>query len=459
VPCARRTATDRAACGPASTPSGHRTRSTSTCGRSSTLRWPGRGRWGLGRRLDDGTVPDLPGPPEVVRGDTGGCPLMPEHRRRRPVAALPNHAIEEMGEREMPVSILYPFSYRFCGKYGGEPAGLRRRSPIPMENLQPPPSTPGHTRRLIPDNWAVTDRLYRWVGHRHSGPALRDEEGGKRRLPGVGKCEHYAYAWYPEGSGKARAPVVYSVRPAPAESFPRSPFAHQLVAADGAAMRGIPGFLGRHDAQARDAKLDGPCHWEPGLHLPEPSLPEDSKPGFPVRVTGTEEALSRPTLRVPATAKPVLRVQGELAPWNQGRFPPGNERGRPACPLHVVRTPRWPRTSAGLPGCAAGSSRPGRGGLMEGAPKELAWPGAVSIQVRPYINDQFQISRGGPWLPGPVRPSSRVRSARRTPGNTLAASGRSPGFHTHAYSGSRSKNPCDFSSPVIKFTRNIRVWP
>lgn len=43
----------------------------------------------------------------------------------------------------------------------------------------------------------------------------------------------------------------------------------ELVALDGTAIRGILGFLGRHDAQAKEVKLDMPSHWEPGLYIPD----------------------------------------------------------------------------------------------------------------------------------------------------------------------------------------------
>lgn len=260
-----------------------------------------------------------------------------------------------------------------------------------MENLQPLMSTPGHARRLNPDNWEVMDRLYRWVGHQYFGPVLRDEERWKRRLQGVGKREHYAYAWYPEGSGEARAYVVYSFRSAPGESFPRSMFVHELVAVDGAAMRGILGFLGRHDAQARDVKLDMPFHWEPGLYIPDPSFPQELKPGFMVRVVDVEKALTRPTLRAQVTGKLVLRVQDELAPWNHGCF--RLETGGDG--LLATRTSSEHqvamdiRTLAQVCSGFVTARQGAAAGLMEGAPKELAWLDAVFGQVRPHINDHF----------------------------------------------------------------------
>jgi len=68
-------------------------------------------------------------------GGVGGVATQPEHRHRHHVARLLDLALRRMRERDIPVSMLYPFKYAFYRKYGWEHAGDSLRLILPMRSL------------------------------------------------------------------------------------------------------------------------------------------------------------------------------------------------------------------------------------------------------------------------------------------------------------------------------------
>jgi predicted acetyltransferase len=183
----------------------------------------------------------------VPVGGLAAVAVAPEARQSGVAAALIRRHVDELRERRMPWSFLYPFSPRFYAKHGWAPAARQLRWRLRPEAL-PRSRTP--VRRVALDDAAdraAVQACYERHCVRTSGSLSRTADQLGWQHDGrfvVGVPGPHGLAGY----------LVYDFRaPTPR---PQRLVVHEWIADDGAAERALLGFLAAQRDQADEITID-----------------------------------------------------------------------------------------------------------------------------------------------------------------------------------------------------------
>jgi predicted acetyltransferase len=185
----------------------------------------------------------------VPVGGLAGVAVAPEARQTGVAAMLIRRHLEELAERRMPWSFLYPFSPKFYAKQGWAPAARQLRWRVRPEAL-PRARDRVALRRLALDDAAdraAAQACYERHCARTSGSLSRTAE---------------QLGWQHEGRFVVGVPgpqglagyLVYEIRAASAR--PQLLVVHEWIADDGGAERALLGFLATQRDQADEVTID-----------------------------------------------------------------------------------------------------------------------------------------------------------------------------------------------------------
>jgi len=279
--------------------------------------------------------------PSTVRGagvslaGLSGVASPPESRRRGYVDRLMADSLEEYHDRGCEFTVLWPFERSFYARYGYATANAIARLSCPVEALSfaadrdprvsatDPDRVPGEFRRVLEDDWAALDSVYRDHAAPYALSLDRDEDWWRERVFGAWGTDPYVYAC--ERDGEVRGYVSYTIEDDHDENGDGRTFRmRDLAWTDYDAFLDLLRFAYYHDSQVDRVRLFG----DPAGALrdvldliPSPGDEVDLtvRPGPMVRVVDVERALS--TVNYPdCDERFVLSVSDPVVDRNDGRF-------------------------------------------------------------------------------------------------------------------------------------------
>jgi predicted acetyltransferase len=263
----------------------------------------------------------------------------PLHRRKGHAAAMLRYSLATMRERGQVISGLstpHPALYR---RYGWEIAADARAycfKPKDFRSMARPRQR-GRFRMLKTTDWQELDPIHRAYAQRHNGPFLRGEGWWRDYvLETPWRPAHDIVVWQSD-SGESEGYAVYQ-QPSTGPDAGKV-VVLELVTLSGDAYLNLHLYFAGHDIN-REILL-----WA-SRQDPLPVLLEDAekleiKEGFTVmlRVIDFEAAMRwRRAAREDDVCEVVLRIEDELAPWNDGTWRAGIAEGR----THAARVDEEP---------------------------------------------------------------------------------------------------------------------
>lgn len=253
----------------------------------------------------------------------------PEHRRRGNVGRMLGESLAEHRERDVDVSVLWPFEYSFYARYGWATASRYRRFTVPPEQLgfvddliategNDADGGAGTFRRLGEDDYPAVRPVFDAMANRYALTMDRTEEWWRERTLRGWKADPFVYGW--ERDGELRAICAYTFGDAN-DGDDTVLRVSDAAFVDDEAWFQLLRFFRNHDSQVAEVVLDAPPD------APLPDLVEDPRAatcevrtGPMVRlvdVAGAFEALD-PDPAVDATFS--IAVEDPLAEWNDVAF-------------------------------------------------------------------------------------------------------------------------------------------
>lgn len=297
---------------------------------------------------------------EGVRLPMGGIASvasLPENRRSGLVGQLLGRLVQEMKEREMPLSALFPFQQAFYRRFGWEVASAWVEHTIPLALLHPGEGA-GSVQRLLPGegDWRILSRVYdRWAQVRR-GYMVRPDEFHWRNwvYQPWPKSQFHTAIFAPAGDAVPEGYLLYKLdRDDHGKSFLQL---QELVCLTPQAWRSLWRFVANHDSQAESVRVRTSRTY-PIWELVSNTRPVQStlKAGWMLRLVDFQRALEARPWPGDVTGAVTVSVSDSLAPWNAGtwrvEWESGHARVTPApgaVPVLSADIQTWAQLYAGV---------------------------------------------------------------------------------------------------------------
>lgn len=259
---------------------------------------------------------------ELEAGLVGGVAVLPEHRRRGYARQLMEGLLQELHDRETPLSLLFPFSVAWYGSLGYALANLSWGLELPVR-LLPDFAERQYVRRGLSEDEPMLRRCYQQARQqpRHNGWLSRTDVEWRDRL--LAKPE-FDVAVYDRGQG-IEGYLVHTLQwhtdPSPSRIV-------EWVATSDAAWRGLAAYLGSLAEQTGLLAYNAPQN-DPLLFLLREPYDRTRSPvefvfypagslvnGFMLRVTHLGAALRQRRYPPQVQADLVLHVEDLQLPAN-----------------------------------------------------------------------------------------------------------------------------------------------
>ncbi|MDQ4076399.1 MAG: GNAT family N-acetyltransferase [Chloroflexota bacterium] len=201
---------------------------------------------------------------ELAAGLIGMVGVPAEHRRRGYANKMMRGALQEMRERELPLSLLFPYSIPFYNRLGYGVASYVWSIEFPLEELRDFDEM-RRVRRMTPEDMPAMQRLYERVRLRHNGWMERTEWEWRERvldLPGNADWPQKVEGVVVPGEGDELdgylTYTIADVEGATIASKARSVLVQEWVSDGDEAWRALAGFVAAQRAQAKFMRYTAP---------------------------------------------------------------------------------------------------------------------------------------------------------------------------------------------------------
>lgn len=252
-------------------------------------------------------------------GGIGDVVSPPENRRKGYIGQMLTFSLQEMRERGMFLSALWPFSYPFYRKYGWETVSAFKRYTLRPDSLQFSDQIRGEFVRLTSDNFSQLAKIYQLHHKQYDLELKRDSRWWQRIIEQNKKCEKYVYLW--EEDGEARGYIIYSIKVVNKGGDGKELLVREMAAADYTAYRQLLRFLFYHDSQVKTITWSAPLNDPLAKILPSPWIDQHQyNAGAMFRIVDVEGIFNRITY--PAGPEFILyfTINDLIAPWNNGNY-------------------------------------------------------------------------------------------------------------------------------------------
>jgi len=240
----------------------------------------------------------------------------PEERRRGYVRHLMEHCIEEMRQREFPISILFPFSFEYYRRFGYEHAGDWKIYTLDLSALSGIPTPPGEMVPAGPEKIAIINEIYETFSKGRTCSLVRDEQYWRKWVMMGAERKRHSYLW--QSRGNIRGYIIYEI--VDHGEFKRTVQVRELIALDHEARCGLLNFLFNHRSQAQKVILTVPIDDLTICYLNNPRMEVRIKPSFMARIVDLKSAWESKDYWPEARGEMVFQLEDSLASWNKGTF-------------------------------------------------------------------------------------------------------------------------------------------
>ena len=255
----------------------------------------------------------------------------PEVRRRGLVRRLLAQHLADLRDDGVPLSLLYPFQFRFYNRLGwalggrmlrvkvppkefagyGRPVGrVRQVLHVEKDDLRP---TEGETLASV---MAALDKVYSQGVGQWGLMAAREEVNWRRNLEIFGDGGHYVFLWETD----AGVPEGYVILRRRKTGDLVDLYCREMAAVSPDAWRGLFFFLSCHDAHVKHVVMDLPSDHHILELLVDPLVEGKPVPAPMARAVDVAALVSARGAPADLSGELTLAVDDSLAPWNAGVF-------------------------------------------------------------------------------------------------------------------------------------------
>jgi predicted acetyltransferase len=249
----------------------------------------------------------------------GGIAAVATHaayRRRGYASELMRAALQQMRERGVHLSMLYPFAHAYYRRYGWELATEAISYGLKPSDLPTSPEQ-RHVRAYRDQDLSRMMTLLEWEGSRHPLFVCRGE-GRWRQIFARREQEAAVY----DAEGRVEGYLLY--KQAEGNTSPRILTLSELVAETPEAREGLISFAAAFDPLIFDVKYSVPRGEPLHPYLPNSFVDTRINPGFMLRLVSVEGALGLLDRRREALSTPlVLEVEDDVISENAGEYTVG----------------------------------------------------------------------------------------------------------------------------------------
>lgn len=250
---------------------------------------------------------------EVVApmGGIGGVACLPASRGKGYAGDALKYSLEQMRERGIYLSALFPFSWDYYRRFGWEWVGMKRNYKVATRVLKADAETE-KARLYRPEDRSAVIAVYTEYAQGYRGAMLRTEIAWNQILDSTEKQHTFTYVYQAESGIEGY--LTYRGGSHDDTGI------REFIALTPRAYRGLLGLLRRHEMQIKlfswHAPSDDPLwslfyHWDIETNL---------QPETQGRVVDVKAALEAWKPKQEANSSVILKIEDECAPWNTGTW-------------------------------------------------------------------------------------------------------------------------------------------
>jgi predicted acetyltransferase len=267
-------------------------------------------------------VVEIGGKP-LSMGGIGGVATWADQQGKGYAGALMSYSVGEMRRLGHDVSFLYPFSYRYYGKFGWEIGARRRLYQGFAQHQLPRYKEVSRVRAVVTDaDFGLMIKCYEIGVGQYNGMALRSEKQWdnmrKRSIPTP--PDRFLY-YVIEGDRPAEPIGYFSCDETPlVGEYGFTTTVREFVCLNDTAYRAMFGFLATLPTNVKKLAVgapESPCLLR---YFTEPFIEIRLSAGFQARVVDVEQACSKRGWAPDAAGSVVFSLADEHGPWNAGTW-------------------------------------------------------------------------------------------------------------------------------------------
>ncbi|ACL69042.1 GNAT family N-acetyltransferase [Halothermothrix orenii] len=253
-------------------------------------------------------------------GGIGDVASPPHNRRKGYVGKMLTYALEEMKERKIRFSALWPFSYSFYRKYGWEQGTASLHIVLEPSSLKfTEDSIKGKFKQVNAEEYSLLNNIYNTFYKGYDLGIKRDKTWWVNRVFKSGDKNRFGYIW--EENGKPQGYIIYSASKGPNGYWENRIHVREIIGIDIPSFLQLFRFIYYHDSQCREVGMMLPFDFPLLKILPEPRIKTyEVRPGVMIRIVDIQQVLNKITYPNQVKAGFTFRVFDETAPWNNGIF-------------------------------------------------------------------------------------------------------------------------------------------
>jgi predicted acetyltransferase len=255
---------------------------------------------------------------EMSMGGIGGVATWADQQGKGFAGKLMGYSVGEMRRLGNAVSFLYPFSYRYYGKFGWEIAARRRVYTNFTQRDLPRSRESGRVRAVVTDaDFALLRRVYEPFAKQYNGMVVRGERewNAKRAQMGNDRFQFYLI----DGDTPDEPAGYFSCEEKPVEGGYET-IVREVVCLSDAAYRAMFAFLAVLPGNVKKITVgapEAPCLFP---YFTEPFVECRVNASFQARVVDLEQACLARGWREGVSGCVTFAIRDEHGPWNEGAW-------------------------------------------------------------------------------------------------------------------------------------------
>lgn len=252
----------------------------------------------------------------VPMGGIGGVATWADRQGKGYAGALMLDSLNQLRERKLWVSVLYPFSFRYYRKFGWEIAGYR----LCYTNFKQNDLLYSEESRLVDagkdtENIKVLDTVYEEMARKYNVCIKRDKSQWRKKLEWLKKNNGQVYLIHDEG--KYIGWFFCQNKPLEGKSGYES-ITNEFAFTAEKALRAMMGFLSTLPTNVAKITIFSPYDLDLWIYFKEAYVQTEKKASFQFRIVDLVQAVKARGYKPEISAKISVHIHDECATWNDG---------------------------------------------------------------------------------------------------------------------------------------------
>jgi predicted acetyltransferase len=249
-------------------------------------------------------------------GGIGGVATWADCQGKGYASTLMKDSLVQMRKRKQWVSALYPFSYRYYGKFGWAIAGHRvKYKEFKQHEVPVYPEHKMVSAVSNAENYTVLDRVYRRMAERYNLCAKRSQKDWKARVDRLKKDNGQVYV-IKDGKEYIGWFFCQNIR----EGYFNISLTNDFAYTNDTSLRAMMGFLATLPTNVKKITVVAPYDVDLWHYFKEPYIQTEFKNEFQFRVVDFEKAVKSRGYTPDTKGKITIQIADKYAQWNEGTW-------------------------------------------------------------------------------------------------------------------------------------------